>query len=583
MSTVAEMIVSALAQQGVRTVWGVVGDALNPVTDAIRCENRIEWIGVRHEEVAAFAAGAQAQLSGALGVCMGTVGPGSIHLLNGLYDAKKSHAPVLAICGQVPLEELGSDYFQEVDNDLLFRDVALFTRTITSAAQVTTLLEQAVQYALNGPGVSVLTLPGDVGGLTVPKHTKPPRFVQAHPATVPDNEALAKAATLINNADTVTILAGIGARDARTQVLALAERLQAPMVLTLKAKEGLEKDNAYQVGQSGLIGNPAATRAFDGGDLLLLIGTDFPYREWYPKGKTVIQIDARAEQIGRRVDVDLGLVGHAAPTLDALLAKLDRKTNDAHLRSSTNSYLAWTKRQASLTDPEHDRHLIGKIRARLDNTEHRIRPELLAHAVNRHATPDAVFTTDTGMSTVWLSRFVQMTGQRALLGSFNLGSMANAMPQALGAQALDRARQVIAFCGDGGLSMLLGDLITAVSHNLDVKLIVFDNGRLGMVKLEQEQGGLPEFGTVLHNPDFAAVARAIGLHAVRVEDPELVDSAVHAALTHPGPVLLDVLTNPEEISVPGKVKLNQAWGFAISKIRETVLSEGDDEPGVVTG
>ncbi len=506
---------------------------------------------------------------------MGTVGPGSIHLLNGLYDAKKSHAPVLAICGQVPMDDLGSDYFQEVDNDLLFRDVALFTRTITAAAQATTLLEQAVQNALNGPGVSVLTLPGDIGGLDVPKHTKSPRFFHAHPATVPDESALSKAAALINGAHSVTLLAGIGARDARSQVLALAERLQAPMVLTLKAKEGLEKDNAYQVGQSGLIGNPAASHAFDGGDVLLMIGTDFPYRQWYPEGKTVIQIDARAEQIGRRIVVDLGLVGHAAPTLDALLTKVQGKTDDAHLRSSRDIYLAWTKRQASLTDPEHDTGLIGKIRGHLDNTEKRIRPELLAQTVNRHAAADAVFTTDTGMSTVWLSRFVEMTDRRALLGSFNLGSMANAMPQALGAKALDRTRQVIAFCGDGGISMLLGDLITAVSYNLDVKLIVFNNGRLGMVKLEQEQGGLPEFGTVLQNPDFAAVARAIGLHALRVEDPELVDSAVQAALAHPGPVLLDVVTNPEEVSIPGKVKLTQAWGFAVAKIHESILSQGD--------
>jgi pyruvate dehydrogenase (quinone) len=473
------------------------------------------------------------------------------------------------------LEELGSDYFQEVDNDLLFRDVAVFTRTVTAPAQATTLLEQAVQHALNGPGVSVLTLPGDVGGLDVPKDTKPPRFIAAHPQTVPDDEALTKAATLLNNAATVTLLVGIGARTARDQVLALAGRLQAPMVLTLKAKEGLEKENPYQVGQSGLIGNPAATKAFEGGEVLVLVGTDFPYREWYPAGKTVIQIDARAEQIGRRIGVDLALVGHATPTVEGLLAKVEPKTDDAHLRSCREAYLEWRKRQASLTDPDHDRGLVGKIRQRLDNTEQRIRPEQLAQAVNRHAGRNAVFTTDTGMCTVWLSRFVEMTDQRALLGSFNLGSMANAMPQALGAQALDRARQVIAFCGDGGISMLLGDLITAVSHKLDVKLVVFDNGRLGMVKLEQEEGGLPEFGTVLANPDFAAVAQAIGLHGVRVENPELVDSAVQAALAHPGPVLLDVITNPSEVSVPGKVKLNQAWGFAVAKIQESVLSEGD--------
>jgi pyruvate dehydrogenase (quinone) len=575
MPTVAEMIVTALAEQGVRTVWGVVGDALNPVTDAIRREDRIEWIGVRHEEVAAFAAGAQAQLTGTLGVCMGTVGPGSIHLLNGLYDAKKSHAPVLAICGQVPLEELGSDYFQEVDNDALFRDVALFNRTITAAPQATTMLEQAVQAALTGPGVAVLTLPGDIGGLDLDKHAKPPRFVQAHPATVPGDDALTAAAAVLNEASTVTMLVGIGAQRARAQVLAIAERLQAPMVLSLKAKQELEKDNPYQVGQSGLIGNPASSEAFEGGEVLLMVGTDFPYREWYPQGKTVIQLDVRAEQIGRRIGVDHALVGHAGPTLELLLAKLTAKTDGHHLAGCLHTYQAWNKRQAALTEPDHDTGLVGKLRERLDNTEEKIRPELLAQAIDRHAAPDAVFTTDTGMATVWLSRFVQMTDRRALLGSFNLGSMANAMPQALGAQALDRNRQVIAFCGDGGLTMLLGDLITAVSHNLPVKLVVFNNGRLGMVKLEQEQVGLPEFGTVLANPDLAAVASAIGLHAVRVTDPELVDAAVRDALAHPGPVLLDVVTNPEEIAIPGNVKLTQGWGFAISKIRETLLSEGD--------
>jgi pyruvate dehydrogenase (quinone) len=574
-STVAEMIVKTLADQGVRTVWGVVGDALNPVTDAIRREDRIEWIGVRHEEVAAFAAGAQAQTTGTLGVCMGTVGPGSVHLLNGLYDAKKSHAPVLAICGQVPLAEVGTDFFQEVDNDLLFQDVALFTRTITSAEQASGMLEQAMQAALNGPGVAVLTLPGDVGGLDLPKDAVEPNIVVAHPPTTPDGDALDRAAAILNQAETVTMLVGIGAREAREEVLATAAKLQAPMVLSLKAKEGLERENPYQVGQSGLIGNPGATVAFNGGDVLLMVGTDFPYRDWYPQGKTVIQIDARPEHIGRRTHVALGLVGHSAPTLRGLLDRLVAKGSSDHLEKSRQVYQTWAEHQASLTDPDYDKTIVGRIREKFDNPAELVRPEALAQAVDRHAAPDAMFTTDTGMSTVWLSRFVTMTDRRALLGSFNLGSMANAMPQALGVQALDRERQVIAFCGDGGLSMLLGDLITAVAYDLPVKLIVFNNGRLGMVKLEQEQVGLPEFGTVLKNPDFAAVARAIGLHGVRVEDPAALDDAVRAALAQPGPVLLDVVTNPEEVSVPGKIKVNQAWGFAIAKMKETVLSQGD--------
>jgi pyruvate dehydrogenase (quinone) len=575
MTTVAELIVDALARQGVRTVWGVVGDALNPVTDAIRQTEGIEWLGVRHEEAGAFAASAQAQLTGTLGVCMGTVGPGSIHLLNGLYDAKKSHAPVLALCGQVPLAEMGTDFFQEVDNDALFADVAIFRHTVTSAAQMPGLLERAVQSALVGRGVAVLTLPGDVGSQALPKGTPAARFVAAPARVVPDEAALRAAATRIDAAGSVALLVGIGAREARADVLALAERLSAPMVLTLKAKEGLERDNPFQVGQTGLIGNPAARHALEGADLLLMLGTDFPYTDWYPKGKVVVQVDERGEHIGRRTPVDVGVVGDAGLAVRALLATVAAKPDGEHLAESTKRYAAWRAEQHKLTDPGFDNTgIVNRVRSKLDNPETRIRPEALAAAVNAHAASDAIFTSDTGMSTVWLSRFVEFTGTRRLLGSYNLGSMANAMPQALGAQALDRSREVVAFCGDGGLTMLLGDLITAVSHELPVRLVVFDNGRLGMVKLEQEQGGLPEFGTVLANPDLAAVARALGLHAVRIEDPQQLNDGVREAFAHPGPVLLDVITNPDEISLPPKVKLSEGWGFAVAKLTEELSSRG---------
>jgi pyruvate dehydrogenase (quinone) len=572
MTTVARMLVTALADAGVTSIWGVVGDALNPVTDAIRTEDRIEWIGVRHEEAGAFAVSAQAQLTGTLGVCAGTVGPGSIHLLNGLYDAKKSHAPVLAICGQVPREELGSDFFQEVDNDQLFADVAVFTRTISDPAQAPFLLEQAVNAALQQEGVAVLTLPGDVGDLDVPKGTATPSFVTAQPATMPSADDVASVAAVLNAAEKVTLLVGLGAREARDDVLAIADSLAAPMVVALKAKEGFDEDNPFEVGQSGLIGNPAAQKAFEDCDALFLIGTDFPYREWYPEGKTVIQLDRRGEHIGRRTHVDHALVGHSAPTLEALRPLLVAKTSREHLESSRHKYDAWRERQSHLAKPDYDHEHLGVIRKALDNPEHAIRPEAVAAVIDRHAATDAIFTTDTGMSTVWLSRFVRMTGERRLVGSFNLGSMANAMPQALGASALDRHRQVIAFCGDGGVTMLLGDLITSVTYDLPVKLIVFNNSRLGMVKLEQEEGGLPEFGTILHNPDLAAVARACGLHGVRVESPDELDGAVAEALAHPGPVLLDVVTNPDEVSLPGKVKVGQAWGFAIAKVKETLES-----------
>jgi pyruvate dehydrogenase (quinone) len=572
MTTVAELLIEALADHGVTQVWGVVGDALNPVTDAIRREDRIEWMGVRHEEAGAFAASAQAQLEDRLGVCMGTVGPGAIHLLNGLYDAKKSHAPVLAICGQVPREEMGSDFFQEVDNDALFADVSVFNQTVTSVDQLPGLIEQAGNAALQRRGVAVLTLPGDVGGLELPKHTAIPRFVADVPAATPSADSLHEAAAAINAADRVTLLVGQGARHARAAVLELAGRLQAPMVLTLKAKEGLEEGNPYEVGQSGLIGNRATRIAFDGCDLLFLVGTDFPYKDFLPPGKTVVQLDVRGTHIGRRTPVDHPLVGDSLLGLEALLPMLEAKDDRALLDKSRESYQEWREHQQRYVDPGYDRKPVGLLRRKVDNPEARIRPELLAAMVDRYAADDAVFTSDTGMSTVWLSRFVRMTGTRRLIGSYNLGSMANAMPQALGAAALDRSRQVVAFCGDGGLSMLLGDMITAVSHDLPVKLVVFDNGRLGMVKLEMEQVGLPEFGTVLHNPDFARVAEAMGMRGLRVEDPHDVEAAVREALAHDGPVLLDVLTNPDEIAVPPKPTLEQGWGFAIARSREFVDS-----------
>ncbi len=580
MPTIAETIVSSLASLGVRSVWGVVGDALNPITDAIRRQDGMEWFGVRHEEAGAFAASAQAQLSGTIGVCMGTVGPGSIHLLNGLYDAKKSHAPVLAICGQVPRAELGSEYFQEVDNDLLFTDVAEFRATVTAPEQFPRLLEQAVNAAYARPGVAVLTVPGDVGELELPKAAGEPKFAVRQAILHPDPEAVTEAVELIDAASKVTILAGIGAAGTRDELLALAGRLQAPMVLTIKAKAVLEDDNPFEVGQSGLIGNPASKTAFDGADLLLMIGTDFPYPEWLPQGIPVIQLDRRAEHISRRTPADVGLICDAQPGLTALLNRVADKDDDSHLTKARDSYLSWQERQQALAsgNGQKEGSLAGRVLAAVrrpaEDPSGAIRPERLAAVIDTAAAGDAIFTTDTGMATVWLSRFVRMRGGRRLIGSYNLGSMANAVPQALGAQALDRSRQVIALAGDGGLTMLLGDLRTAVTAELPIRIVVFNNGRLGMVKLEQEQAGLPEFGTVLDNPDLAAVARALGLTAFRVEADEDLESTVAQAFASPGPVLLDVVTNPDEVALPPQASVHQAWGFAIAKMKETVQSPG---------
>ncbi|MFG2265760.1 thiamine pyrophosphate-dependent enzyme [Streptomyces sp. NPDC048720] len=582
--TVAQVIVDALSELGVRQVFGVVGDALNPLTDAIRTTDGLEWVGCRHEEAAAFAASAQSQLTQTLGVCMGTVGPGSVHLLNGLYDAAKSHAPVLAIAGQVPLAELGSDYFQEVDNDALFSDVAVFRATVTSPDQLPQMLETAVRHALGRKGVAVLTVPGDLGERELTAD-RPARFSLNPPVSRPDASAVIRAAELLDRSERVTLLVGEGARAARQDVLTLADRLAAPMVLTLKAKAGFEGDgNPFQVGQTGLIGNPAAADALQQADTLLLLGTDFPYRDWYPEGRKVIQVDTEATHIGRRVPVEIGLVGDTGATVRDLLEHLgaapagsDGARDRSHLEKSRKRFEQWRTGQARLADPAHDKGVVGRIRSALDNRAHDIRPEALAAAVDRAAADDAVFTSDTGMATVWLSRFVEMRGERRLIGSYNLGSMANAMPQALGAQCLDRERQVVAFCGDGGLSMLLGDLMTLKTYRLPVKLVVFDNRRLGMVKLEQEQAGLPEFGTVLDNPDFAAVAEAMGITGIRVEDPADVEGAVRRAFSSPGPVLLDVLTNPDEVAVPAKPTVEQGWGFALAKVKEVVRSSG--EPG----
>ncbi|GLP63521.1 hypothetical protein TUSST3_01420 [Streptomyces sp. TUS-ST3] len=627
--TVARVIVDALSELGVRQVFGVVGDALNPVTDAIRTTDGLEWVGCRHEEAAAFAASAQSQLSGTLGVCMGTVGPGSVHLLNGLYDAAKSHAPVLAIAGQVPLAELGSDYFQEVDNDALFSDVAVFRATVTSPGQLPQMLETAVRTALGRKGVAVLTVPGDLGDQELTAD-RPARFSLNAPVSRPDESAVRRAAELLDRSERVTLLVGEGARAARDDVLTLADRLAAPMVLTLKAKAGFEGDaNPFQVGQTGLIGNPAAASALQDADTLLLLGTDFPYRDWYPEGRTVVQVDTDATHIGRRVPVEVGLVGDTGATVRDLLSHLattpagreetrdrsdsaearDRSDSEgardgsdsegapdrshltkahdrsapspardrSHLIKARDRYVRWRDGQARLADPGHDKGLVGRVRSALDNRGKDIRPEALAAVVDRVAADDAVFTSDTGMATVWLSRFVEMRGERRLIGSYNLGSMANAMPHALGAQCLDRDRQVVAFCGDGGLSMLLGDLMTLKTYKLPVKLVVFDNRRLGMVKLEQEQAGLPEFGTVLDNPDFASVARAMGIPGIRVTDPAALEDSVRRAFRTEGPVLLDVLTNPDEIAVPAKPTVEQGWGFAVAKMKEAVRSIGEPD------
>ncbi|WP_311488469.1 thiamine pyrophosphate-dependent enzyme [uncultured Corynebacterium sp.] len=570
--TVGEMMVKALAEHGVSKVWGVVGDALNPITDAIRREDRIDWIGVRHEEAGAFAASAQAQLTGELGVVMGTVGPGAIHLLNGLYDAQKSHAPVLAIVGQVPQASIGTNFFQEVNNDRLFDDVSVFTATVTTAEQMPYLFEQAVNAAIAQSGVAVLSIPADVGGLTLPKEATTPRFAPKPTGSTPSADRIGEAVNALQSAEKVSLLVGRGAQNSREELLELAEILDSPMVLTLKGKEFLEDENPWQLGQSGLIGNPAAIKAMEESDTIFMIGTDFPYREWIPSGKQMIQLDINASHIGRRAQIDVALVGDATESLRLLIGALrsagvekDAKDWAEGLRKR---YGRWLDGQKKLANPHFDETLLGKLRSLGDNPSKRIRPEGVATALDEVCADDAIFTSDTGMSTVWPSRLLPMRGTRRLIGSYNLGSMANALPMALGAQAEYPDRQVVAMAGDGGLMMLAGDLRTAVTYDLPITVVVFNNTKLGMVKLEMEQVGLPEYGTDLDNPDFAELGRAMGLEAVQVSEPEELAEALRTAVHSPKPYLVEVLTNPDEVSVPGEIEPSQVYGFARAKALE---------------
>lgn len=572
MPTVSECIVKVLGEFGVRQIFGVVGDALNGLNDAVLRDGRMQWVGVRHEEAGAFAAGAQVQINGGIGVCAGTVGPGSIHLLNGLYDAKKSHVPLLAIAGQVPIAEMGTEYFQEVDNDALFRDVSVYRHTIVSPKQMPRAVHLAVQAALAKRGVAVLSVPGDVGEMSIDQSPTAKPIFADDPPTTPTREYLERAAKMIDKAGRVTIFAGEGCRGGRSEILRLAEKLKAPMVISSKAKDFLEYDNPRCAGMTGLIGNPAAAHAIESCELLILAGTDFPYRDWLPNGKTVLQIDVALSHLGRRCPIDLGLVGHVSCTAAALADYIQEKTDDSHCRGAVEEFDEWSKEQQSWAGIERPDGKLAAVVDKVENPSGKVRPEFVAATISELADANAVFTADVGMCTVWAARFLRMKPGQRWLCSFNLGSMANAMPQAIGAQAVDRNRQVISLSGDGGFTMLMGDFLTAIQHELPIKVVLFNNGTLGMVKLEQEIAGIPETGVTLKNPNFAHVAEAMGATGIRVEDPKMLRSALERGLSTPGPVLVDVVTNPNEVSLPPKVEVDQAWGFAIAKVRETVRS-----------
>jgi pyruvate dehydrogenase (quinone) len=562
--TVADQFVETLAAAGVKRAYGIVGDSLNGITDAIRRHGKIEWVHVRHEEVAAFAAGAQAHLTGELAVCAGSCGPGNLHLINGLFDCHRSRVPVLAIAAQIPSAEIGAGYFQETHPQTLFKECSHYCELIAGANQMPRVLEMAIREAVGRRGVSVVVIPGDVAlqpAVDAPL-PKAAGLLPARPAVMPVKSDLDSLAALLNGDSSVTILCGSGCAGAHSELLELGERLKAPMVHALRGKEHVEWDNPYDVGMTGLIGFSSGYYAMLDCDVLLMLGTDFPYRQFYPQGSGVriAQVDIRAENLGRRAPVDLGVVGDVKATLTALLPLLKQKWDGSHLAQAREHYAKARKALDDLAAP--GRGLIH--------------PQQVAKAISDHAAEDAVFTCDVGLPTVWAARYLAMNGKRRLLGSFWHGSMANAMAQAIGAQAAFPDRQVISLSGDGGFQMLMGDFLSLVQLGLPAKVVVFNNGALGFIELEQKSTGFLPFGTEFKNPNFAAMAEAVGIRGIRLEDPGEVETGIAAALNHNGPALIDAVVNRTELAMPPAVTLDMAKGFTLYMVKAVMSGRGDE-------
>jgi pyruvate dehydrogenase (quinone) len=560
--TIADAVVATIKASGVRRVYGVPGDSLNGFTDALRRDGEVVWAHVRHEEAAAFAAAGEASLTGELAVCAGSCGPGNLHLINGLFDANRSGVPVLAIAAQIPRAEIGGAYFQETHPENLFRECSVYCELVSVPEQLPRVLEIAMRNALQRGGVAVVVIPGEVFLAEAASGAMPVEIRAADSVVRPNDRALAEAARVLNAASEVTILAGAGCAGGHDQLIAIAGALQAPVVHAFRGKEFVEYDNPYDVGMTGLIGWSSGYRAMEHCDALLMLGTDFPYRPFYPDGVPVVQVDIRGERIGRRVPVDVALVGTVADTIDALLPLIDLKTDTQHL----DRMLAHQRR----------------ARARLDTLAEQgrrkspLHPQHVAAMIDRLAADDAVFTVDVGTPCIWAARYLRMNGRRRLIGSFNHGTMANALPHAIGAQASHPGRQVVSLSGDGGLAMLLGELLTLRQLQLPVKVVVFNNGALSFVELEMKAAGIVTFATELDNPDFAGIAKASGLFSARVEKADDLEGALRAAFEYDGPALVDVITDRQELSLPPKVTLEQIKGFTLFATRSILSGQGNE-------
>ncbi|GIT79828.1 pyruvate dehydrogenase [Leifsonia sp. LS1] len=562
MPTVADTIVEIIKDAGVKRVYGIPGDSLNGFTDALRRDGDVAWEHVRHEEAAAFAAAAEAALTGELAVCAGSCGPGNLHLINGLFDANRSRVPVLAIAAQIPGPEIGSTYFQETHPQDMFREAAVYTELVSIPEQLPRVLEIAMRTAVERRGVAVVVVPGEIFlKESTGRRTSAP-IVYSPRVTRPTDGELRAAADILNGAKKVTILAGAGVEGGHTELIRLAGALKAPVVHALRGKEFIEYDNPYDVGMTGLLGFSSGYRAMESCDVLLMLGTDFPYQQFYPSKAKIIQVDLRGENLGRRTPIDLGLVGSVADTAEALLPLLKERSDTKHLDSSTAHY---AKARKSLDELAVN-----------DRNRTPIHPQYVARLISELATDDAVFIPDVGSPVVWAARYLRMNGRRRLIGSFSHGSMANALPHAIGAQAAFPDRQIVALAGDGGLAMLLGELLTLRQNRLPVKIVVFNNSSLNFVEVEMKAAGFVNFGTGLDNPDFAQVAQAIGLHGQRVEKPDELESALRTAFAHDGPALIDVVTARQELSIPPAITAEQVKGFTLYALRTIMSGRGDE-------
>lgn len=546
---VAEQLVEMLVEAGVKRVYAVTGDSLNYFNDAVRRNGKIKWIHVRNEEVGAFAAAAEAELDG-LACCAGSCGPGHVHLINGLYDAHRSHVPVIAIASTIDTGQFGMDYFQETNTTRLFDDCSSYNQIATTAAQVPRMFQAAIQHAVHQKGVAVFGLPGDVAQMDAIESETSMQLFKSRPLMRPQDSDLDLLANCLNQGKKITIYCGIGAAEAHDEVVALAEKLKAPVGFSFRGKMGIQYNNPYEIGMTGLLGQPSAYHSMHESDVVLMLGTDFPYQNFMPEKNKIIQIDESPERLGRRAKLHMGLCGDIKDTLSALLPLISSKTDDSFLKAQLDFYGKVKENQLSYVKDRGE--------------ENKIQPEFLADTINRLSNQDAIYTVDTGMCCVWGARFIDGTGQRKMLGSFNHGSMANAMPMAIGAALAHPGRQVIALCGDGGLSMLLGDLATIKQYNLPIKIIVFNNRALGMVKLEMEVDGLPDNETDMINPDFALVAQAMGYKGVTVSQPDDVEIAIANAFAEDGPVLLNIMTNPNALAMPPKIEWEQIKGMTVS-------------------